>query len=197
MTGRAVPATDRGTITQRVRARLIAFAAWLLVVLPEGPVNAIGSAAGQLWYRMAPGRAERARRNLRRVVEYLAAHDLGGEAVRAAASDDRALERMVRSAFRHAVRYYLDMARLPGRSSADLEERMIVETPDTVAEAFGTPGPRIFVSMHFGAVEYPALFAVARTGRHVVAPMETLADPALQSWIARTRGSVGVDIVSL
>ena len=64
-------------------------------------------------------------------------------------------------------------------------------------EAFGVPGPLLFVAMHFGAVEYPALFAVARTGRHVTAPMETLGDPALQAWLVRTRGSVGVDIVTL
>ena len=55
----------------------------------------------------------------------------------------------------------------------------------------------VFVSMHFGAVEYPALFAISRTGRRVTAPMETLDDPALQAWIARTRGSVGVDLVTL
>jgi lauroyl/myristoyl acyltransferase len=89
------------------------------------------------------------------------------------------------------------MARLPGRTSADLEGRLIVETPESVADAFGKPGPMIFVAMHFGAVEYPALFAVARTGRHVMAPMETLEDPALQAWIVRTRSSVGVDIVGL
>jgi KDO2-lipid IV(A) lauroyltransferase len=55
----------------------------------------------------------------------------------------------------------------------------------------------VFVAMHFGAVEAPALFAVARTGSHVTAPMETLDDPALQAWIARTRASVGVDLVTL
>lgn len=189
--------TIRPTIRQRLRATVVAAAARLLIALPERPVNALGEAAGELWYRLAPARAERARRNLRRVAEHLVARDLGGARIRAAATHDRALERAVRSAFRHAVRYYLDMARLPGRSAADLERRLIVETPETVEEAFGVPGPLLFVAMHFGAVEYPALFAVARTGRHVTAPMETLGDPALQAWLVRTRGSVGVDIVTL
>jgi KDO2-lipid IV(A) lauroyltransferase len=188
---------SRATVLQRVRARFIAAAAGTLVALPEGPVNAIGDAIGELWYRFAPGRAARARRNYRRVAEHLVARGLGGARIRAAATSDRALERIVRVAFRHAVRYYLDMVRLPGRSSADLERRLIVETPEIVREAFGIPGPMLFVAMHFGAVEYPALFAVARTGRHVTAPMETVGDPALQAWIARTRGSVGVDIVTL
>jgi KDO2-lipid IV(A) lauroyltransferase len=184
-------------VRQRVRARAIAAAARLLVVLPEGPVNALGDAVGELWYRLAPGRAERARRNYRRVAEHLVVRGLGGARIRAAATHDGALERIVRLAFRHAVRYYLDMARLPNRSSADLERRLIVETPETVQDAFGIPGPLLFVAMHFGAVEYPALFAVARTGRHVVAPMETVGDPALQAWLVQTRGSVGVEIVTL
>lgn len=191
------PAASRGTLSQRLRARLVAGIARLLVMLPEGPVNALGEAAGELWYRAAPGRAARARHNLRRVAEHLVRRDLGGTVIRRAATDDRALEGVVRAAFRQAVRYYLDMARLPGRTLADLDRRLIVETPDTVADAFGVPGPMVFVAMHFGAVEYPALFAVARTGRHVIAPMETLDDPAMQAWIARTRASVGVDIVGL
>ncbi|MES2210685.1 MAG: lysophospholipid acyltransferase family protein [Chloroflexota bacterium] len=197
MTDPVEEAPIRATTGQRLRASLVAGAARLLVILPEGPINALGTAAGELWYRLAPARAARARRNLRRVAEHLRSRGLGGRIIRAAATDDRVLEGVVRSAFGQAVRYYLDMARLPGRSAQDLERRLLVETPDTVAAAFGAPGPMVFVSMHFGAVEYPALFAVARTGRHVTAPMETLEDPALQAWIARTRGSVGVDIVAL
>ena len=201
MTGASMapaPAPSGGaTVRQRVRARLIMAAARLLIALPEGPVNALGDGAGELWYRLAPERAARARRNFRRVAEHLVTRGLGGARIRAAATNDSALERVVRSAFRQAVRYYLDMARLPGRSAADLERRLIVETPATVEEAFGVPQPLLFVAMHFGAVEYPALFAVARTGRHVTGPMETLDDPALQAWIARSRASVGVDIVTL
>ena len=193
-----VPATPRrATPWQRARALAIAAVARLLIVLPEGPVDALAEAAGEIWYRVAPDRAAQARRNFRRVAEHLVARNIGGARIRAAATDDRALEGVVRLAFRHAVRYYLDMARLPGRSPADFERRLVVETPETVEEAFGSPGPMVFVAMHFGAVEAPALFAVARTGSHVTAPMETLDDPALQAWIARTRGSVGVDLVPL
>lgn len=195
MTGPA--AGGLGTLRQRARARLVAAMARLLIALPEGPVNALGDAAGEAWYRIAPARVARARRNFRRVARHLVIRDLGGARIRAAATDDRALEGVVRSAFRHAVRYYLDMARLPGKDIADLERRLVVETPEAVEEAFGVPGPLVFVAMHFGAVEYPALYAVARTGRHVTAPMETLGDPALHAWIARSRGSVGVDIVTL
>jgi len=189
--------SGQGTTWQGVRARLVASAAGLLAALPERPVDALAEAVGEAWYRVAPERAARARRNFRRVAEHLVTRGLGGPRIRAAATDERALERVVRSAFHEAVRYYVDMARLPSRRAADLERRLVVETPETVEEAFGRPGPMVFVAMHFGAVEYPALYAVARTGRHVTAPMETLGDPALQAWITRTRASVGVDIVTL
>jgi phosphatidylinositol dimannoside acyltransferase len=187
----------RATRSQRLRARLLGAVARFLIAVPEAPVNALGEAAGELWYRLAPDRAERARRNYRRVLEHLATRGLGSPQVRSAATDPAALERIVRRAFRQAVRYYLDMARLPGRSQADLERRLVVETPETVADAFGVPGPMVFASMHFGAVEFPALFAVARTGQRITAPMETLDDPALQEWIHDTRSSVGVDLVQL
>ena len=187
----------RGSLGQRLRARLLGRIARLLIALPERPVNALGEAAGELWYRVAPDRAERARRNYRRVATYLVMRGLANHATRSAAADPAALERLVRRAFRQAMRYYLDMMRLPGRSQAELGERLVVETPETVADAFDHPGPRIFASMHFGAVEFPALFAVARTGQRVTAPMETLDDPELQAWIRDTRSSVGVDLVGL
>jgi len=190
-------ATPRGSPGQRFRARLIGAVARLLITIPEAPVNALGEAAGELWYRVARGRAARARHNYRRVAAHLVARGLANPATAAAASDPAALERLVRRAFRQAMRYYLDMMRLPGRSQAELDRRLIIETPETVEAAFGQPGPRIFVSMHFGAVEFPALFAVARTGQRITAPMETLSDPELQAWIKTTRESVGVDLVPL
>jgi lauroyl/myristoyl acyltransferase len=196
-TSSAAAARQRGTIGQRTRARVLDLLARLLIAIPEAPVDALGETVGELWYRLAPQRAARARRNYERVVEHLTERGIASATTRAAATDPAALERLVRRAFRQAVRYYLDMMRLPGRSLAELDTRLVVETPDTVEDAFGHPGPRVFTSMHFGAVEFPALFAVARTGERVTAPMETLDDPALQAWIQRTRSSVGVELVSL
>ncbi|MBI3747067.1 MAG: lysophospholipid acyltransferase family protein [Chloroflexi bacterium] len=187
----------RGTPWQRLRAALLGGLARFLIAVPEAPVNALGEAAGELWYRFASRRAERARRNYRRVAAHLVARGIANPATIAAAADPAALERLVRRAFHQAVRYYLDMVRLPGRSQAELGARLVVETPATVEDAFGRAGPMIFTSMHFGAVEFPALFAVARAGGRVTAPMETLRDPELQAWIERTRSSVGVDLVGL
>ena len=71
-----------------------------------------------------------------------------------------------------------------------------METPDTVADAFSTGKPVIFVGLHFGDLELPSRFLVARVGQ-AVAPMETIGDPALQAYFERTRGANGVRIVGL
>jgi KDO2-lipid IV(A) lauroyltransferase len=179
-----------------VRARTLGAVSWLACHLPERPLVGAAELAGDLWYRATPRRAARARRNLRRVATWLADHDRGTPLARAAARDSRALERLVRHAYRHAARYYLEVARTPALTPTDLEELIHVETPEGVADAF-TPGrPSIFVGLHFGAIELPALFLAVRVGG-AVAPMETLTDPDLQDWFVRTRGAVGVRIVGL
>ena len=195
-TARTASRAASATLGQRIRVRLIAGAARFIAALPDGPVDGLADAIGELWYRLDRERAALGRRNLERVVRYLAARQLGGRRVAAAAVDGQALERMLRATFRQTVRYYLDMVRLPSQDPADVERLLTVETPDAVDRAFGPDKPSIVVAMHFGAVEWPALFAVARGGP-LVTPMETLGDPALQDWIRRTRGSVGVRIVGL
>ncbi len=189
--------TGAATPGQRIRARLIALLAAGVAVLPDRAADALGDALGEAWYRVAPRRAALGRRNLERVARYLADRGLADAAVAAAATDRRALERLLRAAFRHAARYYVDMARVPHQDPGEVVERLRVETPGTVERAFGVDTPVILIGMHFGAVEYPARFAVAQTKGAILTPMETLADPALQAWIHRTRSSVGVEIIGL
>jgi KDO2-lipid IV(A) lauroyltransferase len=152
--------------------------------------------AGEAWYRVAPERAARARRNLARVCRALDESRAGPAGARAAAHDPRALERLVRAAFRHHARYYLEVARTPWMSRRDLETKLVVETPDVVADAFVQGRAAIFVGLHFGAIELPALLLAARVGG-AVAPMETIDDPELQAYFRQTRGAAGVRIVGL
>jgi phosphatidylinositol dimannoside acyltransferase len=190
-------ARERGTPVQRLRAAGLAALSWLACRLPEAPLVAVADGVGAAWYRLAPGRAARARRNLARVVAHLAATGMGPERVRAAAGDDRALERLVRAAFRHDARYYLDVVRAPALTAEYFDERITVETPEVVEQAFAGDRPVIFIAGHFGAIELPGLYLARRSGRRVVAPMEAVDDPALQDWFVRTRSSFGVRIVSL
>jgi KDO2-lipid IV(A) lauroyltransferase len=171
-------------------------ASWLACRLPERPLIRVAGLAGDVWYRTAPGRAAQARRNLRRVCESLAASGRGSATVRAAATDSLALERLVRSSFRHMARYYLEVARNPGVTRAFVDERLLLDTPDVVAEAV-VPGKAVlFVGLHFGSVELAALFLAFRVGETVI-PMETIADPGLQAYFTRTRALAGIRLVEL
>jgi lauroyl/myristoyl acyltransferase len=179
-----------------MRTRALIAGSWLACRLPEGPLTRLADLAGEAWYRLAPARAAQARRNLARVCRALDAAAQGAPAARAAAHDNRVLERLVRAAFRHQARYYLEVARTPALRAGELDKRLVIETPDTVQQAFAGGQPVIFVGLHFGAIELPALFLAARVGR-AVAPMETVGDAALQDWFVRTRGAAGVRIVGL
>ena len=185
-----------GSLASRSRGWALMTASWIACRLPEGPLFRVAEFAGDLWYRFAPDRAAQARRNLRRVCEALAAQGRGTPLVRAAATDPRALERLVRSAFRHNARYYLEVARTPAVTRAWLDERLALDTPDLIAEAV-VPGKAVlFVGLHFGSVELPVLFLAFRVGA-TVTPMETIDDPGLQAWFERTRGVNGVQLVGL
>ena len=183
-------------VGRSVRRRALQAASWLACRLPERPQIALAELAGDVWYRRTPERASQARRNLARVAGWLAANGRGTPLARAAADDPRALERLVRLAYRHAARYYLEVARTPGMGGAEIPRRLTVETPDVVEEAFTLGRPAIFVGLHFGAIELPALLLASRVGE-AVAPMETLDDAELQAWFIRSRGSVGIRIVGV
>ena len=185
-----------GGLVSLFRGRALMAASWLACRLPEGLTFRVAELAGDLWYRMAPDRAAQARRNLHRVCEALAADGRGTPLVRAAATDPRALERLVRSAFRHNARYYLEVARTPAVTRAWMDERLALDTPELIAEAV-VPGKAVlFVGLHFGSVELPVLFLAFRVGT-TVTPMETIEDPGLQAWFERTRGVSGVQLVGL
>jgi lauroyl/myristoyl acyltransferase len=125
----------------------------------------------------------------------LAERDRGSATVRAAATDDETLERLVRRAYRHAARYYLEVLRTPALRPERLPDMLLVETPAVVETAFAG-GPVLFVGLHFGSVELPGLFLASRVGG-AVAPMETVDDADLQAWFIRTRGAMGIRIVDL
>jgi KDO2-lipid IV(A) lauroyltransferase len=206
MSGPAVAAAERpgdaarlprGSAWQRLRALLLEAGSWLACRLPDSAAYRLADLAGAVWYRLAPARAARARRNLARVAEYLAGQGRGGERIRAAAADPAALERLVRAAFREGARYYLEVARLPLVTDKLIDERLLVETAEVVEAAFATRGPLVLVGMHFGAIELPALYLARRTGVAATVPMETLGDPEIQRWLVKTRGRVGLRIVGL
>ena len=185
------------TFGSRLRARALVAASSLACRLPERPLLALADFAGALSYRFATERRRRARRNLLRIARWLAAHDLGPADARAAASDPRALSRLVRAAFRNSARYYVQLARTPIVDRAYLDRWLVVENAAEVDAILAAPGGKLFVGMHLGWFELPALIAAYRSGRPSVVPSETLSDPDLQAYMVRTRQRLGLELIEL
>lgn len=177
--------------------RLLPGIARLVAALPNGLLVAAAESIGELWYRASPRRAAQARANLRRVCQGLDAQGRGTQLARRAATDPAALETLVRRCFRHAVRYYIEVAQTGSTTVEDAVARMDLVTPDTVDEAVRSGSPIMLLGMHYGAIELPVLFVFSTVGHRVTAPMETVGDPALQHWFESTRGRVGVNVVPL
>ncbi|HEY2888616.1 MAG TPA: hypothetical protein VGJ17_08380 [Candidatus Limnocylindrales bacterium] len=152
---------------------------------------------GDLWYRLAPAKRDLARTNLERVVTWMASEKAGDPTAWPAASNPKQLERLVRSAFRHYARNYLETMRAPTMGGSYVTERTTIEDPSVVDAAFAEKGPVIFVGLHFGSLELPGFYLVERSGRPVTTPMETIDEPAIQAWFVRTRNIVGIRLVDL
>jgi KDO2-lipid IV(A) lauroyltransferase len=180
-----------------LKARLVIAGAWIACHLPERPLLALADLAGGVWYRLATERRRRARRNLTRVVRWLADHDMASPEVRAAGRDGHALSGLVRDAFRHAARYYVQLVRAPLVDRAYLDRWLVIETPEILDSALSDPKGALFVGMHMGWFELPALVAATRTGRAAVVPSETLADPDMQAYLVETRGKLGLELIEL
>ncbi|MFN8628939.1 MAG: lysophospholipid acyltransferase family protein [Chloroflexota bacterium] len=121
----------------------------------------------------------------------------GSSLTRRAATDPDALEKIVRRAFRHAARYYLEVVRAGSESAAKTLSRIDVETPGEVTEALRSGKPVILTGMHYGSIEVPVLVVSDMVGHRVTAPMEILSDPAVARWFLESRQRVGVNVVDM
>ena len=190
-------AGPRGTPFQRLRARIVAVGAWLVGRAPEGLCFRVADVIGAVAYRTASGRRDQARANLARVAAWAAATGTGRPDVRAAADDPARLERLVRAAFRHHARYWVELIRAPRMTTDWIRERVRIADRDVWDSVLARGGPVIFIGLHMGAIELPGFYMVRLVGRPVTGPMEAVADPALQRWFLATRSSVGLRLVGL
>lgn len=191
------PRPEMGSLRGRIAARLLGIVSWIACHLPERTAIWLAELAGDAWYRSAPDKRQLARANLGRVVAWMAAQRAGDPAAWPAATDPVKLDRMVRAAFRHYARNYLETMRAPVMGGRYVRERISIENPADVDAAFAVEGPMIFIGLHFGSLELPGFYLIERGGRPVTAPMEAVDDPAIQAWFVRTRGVIGVRLISL
>ena len=186
----------RRRVADRAVAAVVIGGMELIRRMPDAPLWWLGNAAGNIEYRATRSRRDEARRNLRRVAQWMAAQGVGDERYHRAATDPRALEAIVRSAFRHHAHYYIELARAPRFDVHYLEKRLVIETPDEVDAALAERRALILVGLHFGTIELPGFLALQRLGQ-VVAPMESLRNERVQAYMKRTRGVIGVRILTI
>ena len=193
----ATPAAPARSVRRRLRARALVATSWLACRLPEPPLLAFADLAGRVWYRLAPERRRQARRNLTRVTRWLADHDMGSPAARAAAHDGPALNRLVRDAFRNSARYYVQLARAANVDRKYLDRWLEFDAGTDLDALLGTPGGALFVGLHMSWYELPAVVVASKSGRPALVPSETIGDPELQAYLVSTRRRLGLELVDL
>lgn len=190
---------------QRLRAAAISCLASVLAVAPFAVAHRLAHLCGAGLYVVQPARRELVRSNLRRVCADLHATGRANARTSAAARDPRALEHLVRLAFGHYVRSYLEMMLASRLSGEEVARRIALDDPAVVAEALepdpgrsGAAGPdsgRIFIGLHLGSIELPALYGASRSTIRFTAPMEVVDDPALQTYLENSRSATGIRII--
>ena len=198
--GRKPGPAQRRTLRRRAADRVVAAfvigAMELIRRMPDAPLWWLGNTAGNIEYWATKGRRDEARRNLRRVAKWMDGHAVGDERYRRAATAPRALEAIVRSSFRNHAHYYIELARAPRFDWNYLEKRLVIDTPAEVDAALSERKALLLVGLHFGTIELPGFLALRRIGQ-VVAPMESLRNERIQAYMKRTRGVIGVRILTI
>lgn len=201
MTTGASSAAAPRRVGVRLGTRLLLLGVAVLQRLPDRPVYRLGFRAGRVASRFMGGRRALARANLARVCRALDAAGEGSARVRAAATDARALDDLVRDVFGHWFVAYLEGAIVPRYDAETVRRRVRLMDPELTAAALlpvppGLPGP-IFTGLHLGSVEMAGLYAARMSPMRIVGPMEQLRDPILADYFRRTRAAVGIDIIPI
>jgi len=197
MSTAAAAARPRSDLGDRLAAGLLRAAAAIALALPDPALHRLAALAGAGWYLVAPRRRSRARANLRRVCVSLVVSGRASPRVAAAARDPRALERLVRSAFQHGARYYLEVLLSPKFDGAYFAERLLIDDAPAVAGWLGGGGPMIVLGLHLGSLEMPAAYFTQVLSLPVTAPMEILKSPRIQAFVDEARSRSGIHIVPI
>jgi KDO2-lipid IV(A) lauroyltransferase len=91
----------------------------------------------------------------------------------------------------------VEALRAPTLDEEFVAERLEVTSPETVAASFAEPRGVIYIGSHLGPVEILAWLGGHQRHGPVVGVMETVDDPELQAWTARTRAGTGIELVGL
>lgn len=156
----------------------------LVNALPVGLAYRLADLGGDAWRRLAPGRRRLVEANLRRV-----------SAATGRPTDGRAFRRLVRDAYRHHARYYLEVLRGPSYPIDRIDEIIDVPQWTEVGDRL-RDGPAMLVSWHLGNPEPMATFFTAK-GLRLLAPIEVIEPRALFDFLVARRGAGHPELVAL
>ena len=156
----------------------------IVAALPSRIAYALADLAGDAWYRLAPERRRLVAANLARVC-----------AATGRPTSGRPFRELVRSAFRHHARYYVELLRAPHYPADRMEEIVDVPAWQEFASALRA-GPGMIIGSHLGNFEPFGGFLAAHGLRPLV-PVEEIEPRALFEFLASRRGGGGVELVPL
>ncbi|MGD9749740.1 MAG: phosphatidylinositol mannoside acyltransferase [Acidimicrobiia bacterium] len=107
------------------------------------------------------------------------------------------LRRRVLASFAHYARYWVESARLPTTSDAEVDEGHDVVGYDHVQRALDAGTGIILVLPHLGGWEWSAFWLARINNVRVTAVVEPLQPPELMEWFVEFRRSLGMTIVPL
>ena len=186
------------TLWQRLELAALRAATWLACHLPDRPLHRVFHVVGAASYLAQPARRDLVRRNLVRICTWLVAEGRAPPRVALAARDPRAMERLVRDAFGHHARYYLELLRRSRLTRAYLLERIDfgdMGPIDAALEGLAAGRGLMYLGLHLGSMEVPAQYAIFRSGKTMLTPMETVSDPAMQAWVVEQRQPIGTELI--
>lgn len=153
-------------------------------VLPRATAYALADLAGRAWYRLAPRRRRLVTANLARVSAAIG-RPTHGQALRA----------LARRAFIEHARYYLEVLRIPHRSTERIGQMVTADDWDAWQPVFRDGA--VVATLHLGNFEPYGAF-IAAHGLKAVVPVEEIEPRELYDFLlARRGGGRGVEMVPL
>ena len=178
---------SRSDISERIRRRLTLeqyrSGSAVLRYLPEWFVLRGGLLLAGTVARFGSDRRLLVERNLRRA------------APAGTVASGAALRRAVQETFETYARYYIDSARLPALSPAEVDAGFTFVDYDNIADAQRTGPGAILALPHVGSWEWAGVWLAQRPGLRVTAVVEPIRHPELFEWMAGFRRRIGIDVV--
>lgn len=155
------------------------FGMFLTAAAPRRVSFAIAAALGNSAYYLMPLRRAVAKDNF--------AHVLGKP------PSDPQVRRVARRALRNYVCYLRDVMIYPRLSTAELDRRVTIHTPEHFEEALALGKGAIIVSAHFGNMDMPSAILATRF-KPIALVSETLRPPQLMNYLTKIRGERNVNM---